>query len=167
MSGSLFVTVQVASSFSRPLRFRDAPLRRRQRSRSGGRRRRQRIGHGHSSVAKRGRSAARRHPEALARVGSVDRAAPRCTLRGQVWCAVTPASCMAPTVATMSTASNVSDQPKPPDKSRPSRCGTLFFFETPGFGRHRSQAREDVRACGFRVSAAEITLPATYCASLR
>ena len=74
---------------------------------------------------------------------------------------------MESTASIILTISNEAEQQKPLFASRASLAAVIFTFTRSGIGRHRSQAREDVRACGFRVSAAERTLPATYGASLR
>ena len=103
----------------------------------------------------------------MARVGGRRVTPSRHTLRGLVLCFGMLACVEEPTVATMPTASNVLEQPKPPGTSPASRCGTVFTFTTRRLARHRSQAPEDVRACGFRVPAVLFTLSAAYDASLR
>ena len=69
------------------------------------------------------------------------------------------------TVSIIPTASNEQEQQKPPDLLLASLRGWVFRFNTPAFARHRAQAPEDVRACGFRELVAESTVLAVYRAS--
>ena len=72
-----------------------------------------------------------------------------------------------PTSVTTSTAEHVLDHPYSSDELLASRCMVSLRFGTRLPARHRSQASEVVRACGFRVPAVLFTFSAVYDASLR